>query len=308
MGSCPPHRFLSQTHKTDDMNTKRSQIFLILLIFLVGLGIFLYPALSDLYYNWQYEKEIAAWEASLEKKDYTPLWAAAESYNQELAENQGELVLSKEEKAYVSTLLNPLGNGMMGYVDIPKIKVHLPIYQGTEEKELQSGCGWWFGTSLPTGGENTHCVITAHNGLVKAKLFTDLDQLVEGDRFTLTVPDRVMTYEVDQILTTLPEDFEPLKIVPGEDYVTLYTCIPYGVNTHRLLVRGHRIEIQEEPEQEETEFPILWIAVGIDLILILIIRLLIWNKKRYRGKHFAKRSGSRKAKSRGKGRNDDKTF
>lgn len=157
---------------------------------------------------------------------------------------------------------------MMGSIEIPKIDVNLPIYQGTEEQQLQSGCGWWPGTSLPTGGSGTHCVITAHTGLTKAKLFTDLDRLETGDRFTLHILDRDMNYEVDQILVTEPEELAPLRIVPGEDLVSLYTCTPYGVNSHRLLVRGHRVEAEEADTERSfawwsipvaAVFPILWL-------------------------------------------------
>lgn len=157
---------------------------------------------------------------------------------------------------------------MMGSIEIPKIDVNLPIYQGTEEQQLQSGCGWWPGTSLPTGGSGTHCVITAHTGLTKAKLFTDLDRLETGDRFTLHILDRDMNYEVDQILVTEPEELAPLRIVPGEDLVSLYTCTPYGVNSHRLLVRGHRVEAEEVDTERSfawwsipvaAVFPILWL-------------------------------------------------
>lgn len=218
---------------------------LIVLLILVGLGVMLYPTLNDLYFRWKASREIAQFNQVAEgaKKDYSDLWAAAEQFNRELAEKGSFSTPATAEYAeYMSQFLNPLGTGMMGYVDIPKIGVNLPIYQGTEEKQLQSGAGYWLGTSLPTGGENVHCVITAHTGLVKAKMFTDLDKLEEGDTFTLSILDRVMTYEVDQILVTEPDEINPLKIVQGEDYVTLYTCTPYGVNTHRLLVRGHRIE------------------------------------------------------------------
>ena len=298
--------FYIKAHKHYDMSKKRSQILLTALIFLIGLGIFLYPTLSDVYYNWQYKREIAEWEAAQNNKDYSQLWIAAEEYNRKLAENQGELALSEEEMAYVSTLLNPLGNGMMGYVDIPKIDVHLPIYQGTEEKELQSGCGWWFGTSLPTGGQSSHCVITAHNGLVKAKLFTDLDHLVIGDQFSLTILDRVMTYEVDNIVVAEPDDFTLLKIVTGEDYVTLYTCTPYGVNTHRLLVRGHRIKIPtDEVDEDAKKIPVIYLVVGIGLVVILEIGLLILNTKRYRKKYLAERVGHKKTRSKGNGRDYD---
>ena len=165
-------------------------------------------------------------------------------------------------------LLNPLGNGMMGYVNIPKIDVALPVYQGTDEKELQSGAGWWIGSSLPTGGESTHCIITAHTGLSKAKLFTDIDQLEVGDRFSLTILDRTLVYEVDQILVTEPTDFEPLYIVEGKDYATLYTCTPYGVNTHRLLVRGVRVD--DAPAAAEKTGVNWKLIVGVVLLLAII--------------------------------------
>lgn len=211
------------------------------LLLLVGLGVFLYPTFYDLYSRWQAEQVIEQYTyvAEPDKADYSAEWAAADAYNETVAENG--IFSSAVYALDPSQLLNPLGTGMMGYLDIPKIDVHLPIYQGTEERELQSGCGWWIGTSLPTGGEGTHCVLTGHTGLTKAKMFTDIDQLEPGDTFTLSVLDRVLTYEVDQILTVLPDDIEPLQVEPGKDYVTLYTCTPYGINTHRLLVRGHRV-------------------------------------------------------------------
>lgn len=229
---------------------------LIFLVFAAGLAILLFPAASNWYASRQYAREIEAWnayQASGEEKDYSPLWDAAERYNQALWDKEDRLSATEEEKTYVSTLLNPLGTGMMGFIDIDKIDVHLSIYQDTEEKSLQSGCGWWIGTSLPTGGPGTHCVVTAHSGLVKAKMFTDLDKLELGDTFTLSILDREMTYEVDQILVTEPEDYSPLALVPGADYVTLYTCTPYGVNTHRLLVRGERIPYEEPAEEELAE-------------------------------------------------------
>jgi sortase A len=200
-------------------------------------------------------------------------------------EKKSQFWVDSEEIEYVSTLLNPLGTGMMGRIEIDRIHVNLPIYQGTDEQELQSGAGYWIGTSLPTGGESTHCVITAHTGLVKAKLFTDLDKLEEGDRFTLHVLDRDMTYEVDQILITEPEDMSALGIVEGKDYVTLYTCYPYGVNTQRLLVRGHRITVtpeeQLEIEQKKRNSQMLILAV---LILLVLLFGFFWWRKRQRKK------------------------
>ena len=218
---------------------------LIAVLIICGLGLILYPTLSDMYATRQYNKEIEAYNAERTRETAernAKLWADAEEYNRDLLNKTEQFSVSSEELTRVEGLLNPLGNGMMGYVNIPKIDVALPVYQGTDEKELQSGAGWWIGSSLPTGGESTHCIITAHTGLSKAKLFTDIDQLEVGDRFSLTILDRTLVYEVDQILVTEPTDFEPLYIVEGKDYTTLYTCTPYGVNTHRLLVRGVRVD------------------------------------------------------------------
>lgn len=278
----PPDPFLGFpdfTIKRVAMKKKILAIAAILLV-VVGLGVLLYPTFNDLYSRWQAEQTIKQYTYVAQpetKVDYSDLWKAAEEYNRMVAEKG---VFSQEALTQdVSKLLNPLGNGMMGYIDIPKINVHLPIYQGTEEKELQSGCGWWIGTSLPTGGESTHCVITGHTGLTKAKMFTDIDQLKIGDTFSLSVLDRTLTYQVDQILTVLPENVEPLQIEKGKDYVTLYTCTPYGVNTHRLLVRGHRIPTPAAAAETPTTdgpstaelviFAALLVAAVIAIILIV---------------------------------------
>lgn len=262
------------------------------LLFLSGLCLLLYPHVS----SWLYQRHSVAenkayhtaiWGLSQEVCD--ALWADAEAYNQRLAEKTDQFSLSDTERAETAAYLNPMDIGQMGYVSIPKIDVEIPIYQGTEEPQLQAGAGWWIGTSLPTGGESTHCVLAAHNGLVKAKMFTDLDQLVVGDTFYLTILDRVLTYEVDQILVTEPGDHDPLRIVPGEDLVTLYTCTPYGINTHRLLVRGTRVET---PVSEDSQ-PSRWIqaapfAAAALVIFLLAVLLLHWvTHIRYHGKREA---------------------
>lgn len=269
------------------MKKPRLVTVLVVLLFLVGAGVMLYPTMSDLYVRRQLQKEPTQYNQVTqgEEADYSELWAAAEDYNRRLAEKENQFAVSEEEMKELSGLLNPLGTGMMGHIDIDKISVHLPVYQGTEEAALQAGAGWWIGTSMPTGGEGTHCVLTAHTGLVRAKMFTDLDQMEEGDTFSLTVLDRVLTYEVDQILITEPEEIEPLLIVDGEDYCTLYTCYPYGVNTERLLVRGHRIPT---PEKEETVVSVLtesdnWMwaaAAGVAVILVIAAVIIIRHKKR----------------------------
>ena len=263
------------------------------LLLLVGLGVMLYPTASDMYNRWIAQEEIAQYNQVMEAEaaDYSELWAAAEAYNRRLAET-GTFggSIGTEETQEVSGLLNPLGTGMMGYIDIPKINIHLPVYQGIEESALQAGAGYWLGTSLPTGGESTHCVLTAHNGLVRAKMFTDLDQMEVGDTFTLSILDRVLTYEVDQILVTEPNDLSALQIVQGEDLVTLYTCTPYGVNTHRLLVRGHRIETPENVNLGNGAVDIIRTQSGMTVLItlavvgLLILLFRIWRIFRARKK------------------------
>lgn len=281
----PPRRFrTSPTEKKPYRWLNR----LIILLVLAGSGMMLYPVLSNLYFNWQAQNEIHTYYEYLDV-DCDALFAQAEAYNQELLQPENQFNISQEEQERISTLLNPLGNGMMGYIEISKIDVRLPIYQGTEESSLQAGAGWWYGSSLPTGGASTHCILTAHTGLVRAKMFTDLDQLVEGDTFTLSILDRTLTYEVDQILVVEPSEIDPLRIVEGQDYVTLYTCTPYGVNSHRLLVRGHRVETPEaEPEQPAS----LWRTVGpllLGMALAVAAVLLIWAIRAWRqpGKRVA---------------------
>lgn len=270
------------------MKRQRWMTFAMIVLIFVGLGIMLYPTANDVYNRWKASREIEKYNqvAEAEQADYSDLWEAAEAYNRRLARSGSfSGTVDAVQQQEVAGLLNPLGTGMMGYIDIPKINVHLPIYQGIEESALQAGAGFWIGTSLPTGGESTHCVIMAHNGLVRAKMFTDLDQMEGGDTFSLSILDRVLTYEVDQILVTLPSDIEPLQIVKGQDYVTLYTCTPYGVNTHRLLVRGHRIETPENPEEVsllDSLFgnlsPVEKAAIVAGLLLLIILMIVAGRK------------------------------
>ncbi len=249
-----------------------------------GLGELFYPTLSDLYTRYQIRQEINRYNKVMEAEqaDYSDLWEAAEEYNRSLLEKANPLVADQAEEELTYGLLNPNDSNMMGYVEIPVVNVELPIYRGTEEKQLQAGAGWWIGSSLPTGGESTHCVITAHTGLARAKMFTDLDRIETGDRFMITVLDRVMTYEVDQILVTEPEDIEPLQIEEGKDYATLYTCTPYGVNTQRLLVRGHRVATEPDEKNDSG-----WLPQLLFFILTVVLTLLIWFvlKRKRRGRH-----------------------
>lgn len=256
----------------------------------------LYPTALNAYNVWKSKKEIENYmvEIVYGETDYSEQWAAVEDYNRRLAEKQNQMLLTAEEKEEYRTLLDLKGTGMMGYIEIPRINVRLPIYHGTEEAVLQVGSGHWEGTSLPAGGESTHCILTAHTGLVKAKMFTDVDQLTEGDTFSLTILDRVLTYEVDQSLVVTPEDNSELLTEEGKDLVTLYTCYPYGVNTHRLLVRGHRIPT---PEAEKKIADMLnldsgkWYVIGILVIFLLLLTvLLLMKKKKKRRKLKAERA------------------
>lgn len=264
-------------------NEKKKKIRLMdvifILLFLSGLGFLLYPTANDMYTQWQISKEISKYNEVAEgmKENYDEMWAEAEEYNRYLLTKEVQFWTTEEEEEWVDGLLNPVGNKMIGRIDIPCIQVDLPIYKGTEEEELQSGAGYWLGSSLPTGGESTHCILTAHTGLVKAKMFTDIDKLKTGDHFNIHVLDRDMTYEVDYITITEPEDMSNLLVQKGKDYVTLYTCYPYGVNTHRLLVRGKRIYLT--PEEEKVEIiknAYHWILPYLSLAGILIIFILLF--------------------------------
>lgn len=272
---------------------KHGLTILIILLLLAGLGVLLYPTISDWYVRYTLSQEIGNYNAVLEGQgeDFSALWEDAEAYNQYLAGKDFQFAMEDGEQEYVETLLNPLGNGMMGYIDIEKIGVHLPVFQGTDETMLQSGAGWWLGSSLPTGGKGTHCIITAHTGLVKAKLFTDIDRLKVGDIFSLSVLDRDMYYVIDQVVIVEPDEIEELLIDPEQDYVTLYTCYPYGVNTQRLLVRGVRTQppAVEPVTPVETESDWLWIAILaaclLLVLLILLLILLLQRKKRRAENH-----------------------
>ena len=226
---------------------KRLSTVILILVFLTGLSLLLYPTVSDYWNSFHQSRAIASYDsevAALDNTDYETLWTAAQDYNRRLARQENPLVQSEEDLAEYEDLLNLDGTGAMGYIEIPELKVSLPIYHGVDEGVLQVAVGHIPGTSLPTGREGTHCVLSGHRGLPSAKLFTNLDQLCEGDTFLLRVLDETLTYEVDQILIVEPHEVEPLAIDPGQDYCTLVTCTPYGINTHRLLVRGHRIENQ----------------------------------------------------------------
>lgn len=228
------------------MNKKKSIISTIILVLLlvVGLSVMLYPIVSNWWNERLQAKAIATYDEAVDKlseKDYSEVLEKTHDYNRRLAELNSPLVNYDKLSDY-EDVLNVSGTGIMGYVTIPKIQVQLAIYHGTSAEVLNVAVGHLEGTSLPVGGENTHCVISAHRGLPSAKLFSDLDQMEEGDEFTITVLNEIYTYEVEEILIVKPDETENLAIIPGGDYVTLMTCTPYGINTHRMLVRAHRVE------------------------------------------------------------------
>ena len=227
---------------------KHLSTIILVLILLLGVAILLYPTLSDYYNSFHQSRAIASYIEQIENVDpvdYTREWERAQAYNEALKIKQNRFVLSEEEYAEYESLLNLTGSGIMDYIEVPKIGCTLPIYHGTDEAVLQIAIGHIEGTSLPTGGVGNHTVLSGHRGLPSARLFTDLDKMELQDLFVIRVLDEIMTYEVDQILIVLPEELDALAFDPEQDYCTLVTCTPYGINSHRLLVRGHRTENQE---------------------------------------------------------------
>ena len=226
---------------------KNLSTIILILIFLVGLSVMLYPSVSDAVNRKHQSRAVASYAEEVEQlsdADYQTYFDAADAYNRQLNTTPNAFYKPDLVSGYAQTL-DISGTGIMGYITIPKISVELPIYHGTDEGVLQVAAGHLEGSSLPVGGAGTHAVISAHRGLPSAKLFTNLDELEVGDRFTITVLNRVLTYEVDQISIVLPTEIDQLLPTEGMDYVTLMTCTPYGINTHRLLVRGKRVEITE---------------------------------------------------------------
>lgn len=227
---------------------KNLSTIILVLILLIGLSLLLYPTVSDWWNSFHQTRAIANYEeimANISDEDYSHLFADALEYNRQLAAMDYPLMYYEEVSGYYD-LLDVTGNGIMGYINIEKINVSLPIYHGTSEGVLQIAVGHVEGSSLPTGGEGTHCVLSAHRGLPSARLFTDLDKMEVGDTFVMTVIDRTLTYRVDQILIVEPHEVDALYAVDGQDYCTLVTCTPYGVNSHRMLVRGTRVENQKQ--------------------------------------------------------------
>ena len=272
---------------------KHWSTILLILILLIGLSLLLYPTFADWWNAMHQSRAIASYTeevAQIDKEQYDEIWSAAWEYNRSLTERRNSYTLSDAQMEEYRRLLNVGGTGIMGYIEIPAINCALPIYHGTDEAVLQVAVGHLEWTSLPVGGEGSHCVVSGHRGLPSAKLFTNLDRLVVGDTFTLRVLDEILTYEVDQILIVLPDETQDLYIQPGQDYCTLVTCTPYGINSHRLLVRGHRVENAPQAHavrvtSDAVQIDPLMVVpmVALPILLTLLIILLLPKRRRATG-------------------------
>ena len=275
------------------MKKKISNIILVL-IFLTGVSLLVYPTFSDWWNSMHQSRAIAAYQDqvnTLDDSQYEEMLEKAKAYNETLVGKEDRYNLSDSEVEEYNSLLDVTGTGIMGYVVIPKINVRLPIYHGTDPAVLEIAIGHIPGTSLPVGGASTHCVLSGHRGLPSAKLFTDIDQLEVGDQFMLEVLGDTLTYEVDQITVVLPDELDDIEIEEGKDLCTLVTCTPYGVNTHRLLVRGHRVETVEQnhvrvvSDAVQIEPMTVSLAIGLPvLVIIMVLRIAFAGKKRRKGR------------------------
>lgn len=268
---------------------RRFSTILLIVFLLIGIGLLLYPSLSNYWNSFHQSQAISNYDEQvsvLDTTEYDAMWSAADRYNSEISRRRNLFVLDDEESASYYSLLDLGNNGIMGYITIPSIEVSLPIYHGTDEAILQIGVGHLDWSSLPVGGENNHCVLSGHRGLPGSKLFTSLDQLSEGDVFHLYVLNRTLTYQIDNISIVEPQETKNLRIEEGKDLCTLVTCTPYGVNTHRLLVRGHRIENTEEAPVTRvtadalTIDPIIIASVIVTPMLLVLFCVLLLSKQR----------------------------
>lgn len=301
------------------MRRKISTI-LFALLFLAGFGIMAYPTIADQWNTFRQSRLITDYQevvSKMEPEDFTREWEAARNFNQTMAQNNlysdvfGESSENPEDSEYWK-VLNIGGDGVMGYLTIPKINIKLAVYHGTAEDVLQTGVGHLNGTKLPVGGEGTHSILAAHRGLPSAKLFTDIDQLKKKDRFYLHILDEDMAYEVDQILPMVDKDDRDtlegaLQVEEGKDLVTLFTCTPYGVNSHRLLVRGHRVPYDGELESTPVESMVqaiqnyymlyLLAGLGVTILGILAVRRIMRNRDRVEAKKLSDNENRKEGKS-----------
>ena len=273
------------------MNKKDNRVMTLLLVLalLAGLFLLLYPTVSDYWNSLHQTRTITSYAenvAQLDRTEYEEMWAAAQRYNRTLPKRENVFALTEEQKREYESLLNASGNGVMGIAEIPKIGCALPIYHGTDDAVLQIAVGHLEWSSLPVGGEGTHCVLSGHRGLPSARLFTNLDQLAVGDRFLLRVLDETLTYEVDQILIVEPQEVAALGITEGGDSCTLVTCTPYGINTHRLLVRGHRVENDAQAKAVRVTAdalqiePLLVAPIAAIPLLVILLAVLLLTEQR----------------------------
>ena len=278
------------------MAKRRLTTAALILIFLLGLALLLYPSLSN-WYNTRYaSRVISTYQdnvSELDEQSYAQILLSAKEYN-DANQSFGEFTLSPEQEADYLAQLDISGTGIMGYLEIPKLNVSLPIYHGSSEGVLQVAIGHLEWSDLPVGGSDTHCVLTGHRGLPNARLFTDLPDMELGDVFYIQVLDEVLTYEVDQILTVLPNEVEEIMPEEGQDYCTLLTCTPYGINTHRLLVRGHRVANEEAARTitvtaDAVRVESLVIAPFIALPILLVLLLIVLFDGRRRKKNNSMR-------------------
>lgn len=269
---------------------KNGLTLILLLILLIGAGLIAYPSFANWWNSFHQSRAVASYAetaANMNTEEYERIISKAQAYNRKLSRSGILWTLDEDEEKEYKEQLDIGTSGIMGYIDIPKIDVMLPIYHGIDESILQVAVGHIPGTSLPVGGKGSHCVVSGHRGLPSARLFTDIDKLVEGDTFTITVLNKTLTYEVDQIRTVLPTDLSDLQIEKGKDYVTLVTCTPYGINTHRLLVRGHRIENADGDASviaDALQIEPIYIApfIAVPILILLIIGMFIMTGMRTR--------------------------
>lgn len=268
---------------------KRTSNILLILILCVGLSLLLYPPVSNWWNSYHQSRAIASYAeavSQVNKDEYQRILDAAREYNEGICAAGGGLAdFTPEQREEYARQLDIDGSGVMGYIDIQKIRCTLPIYHGIDDSVLQIAIGHIEGSSLPVGGENTHCVLSGHRGLPSARLFTDIDQLVEGDTFVIRTLNEVLTYEVDQIRIVLPREIGDLRIEEGEDLCTLVTCTPYGVNTHRLLVRGHRVETQPgilavTAEAVQIRPVVVMPLIAVPILLLLAVWAMIWSGRK----------------------------
>ena len=271
---------------------KRDRIYTLILVvvLIAGLSLLLYPSFSDWWNSRIQTKLISHYNeviSTMNEEDYSAFWEGARAHNESLLSRSNPYLLTDEQRESYWAQLDPGGDGVMGYVEVPSIGVTFPIYHGTDELVLQVAIGHLEWTSLPVGGESTHSVISGHRGLPSAKLFTDLDKLVVGDYFMLHILGETLTYEVDQIRIVLPQETDDLLIQEGKDLCTMFTCTPYGINSHRLLVRGHRVENLAEAQTVRVTADAVIVEklvvapfVLVPILLVMLVWMLIDSRKR----------------------------